>query len=50
MPIEYARVKYPSKFRPQIILTTPDLSVNCGFMMYPKELQCDDRLKVLQHK
>ena len=31
MPPEYAKVKYPSEFRPQIILTTDDLEVNMGF-------------------
>ena len=42
MPEEYARVKYPSEFRPQMILTTLDLSVNLGFTVFPKELSCKD--------
>lgn len=49
MPLEYARIKYPSEFRPKIILTSPDLSVNCGFTIFPEEFQCDDMLKVLSH-
>ena len=28
MPLDYARIKYPSEFRPQMILTTEDLSVS----------------------
>ncbi len=33
MPIEFARIKYPSEFRPQVILTTPELDVNLGFTL-----------------
>lgn len=49
MPKEYARIKYPSEFRPQIILTTMDLSVNMGFTVFPNELIGDGKLKLLQH-
>ncbi len=42
MPIEYARIKYPSEFRPQIILTTEDLGINMGFTEFSESLQCDD--------
>ncbi|MBQ9989549.1 MAG: hypothetical protein IJP31_01190 [Lachnospiraceae bacterium] len=34
MPMEYARIKYPSEFRPQILLTTPELDVNLGFTLF----------------
>jgi len=34
MPEEYARVKYPSDFRPQILFTKADLSVNIGFTFF----------------
>ncbi len=42
MPEAYARVKYPSEFRPRIILTTLDLGVNLGFTVFPKEMPCED--------
>lgn len=42
MPPEYAKVKYPSEFRPQIILTTDDLEVNMGFTVFSEKVQCDD--------
>ncbi len=34
MPIEYARIKYPSEFRPQILLTTMELDTNLGFTLF----------------
>ena len=46
MPEEYARIKYPSEFRPQIIITTVDLSVNIGFTVFPTEIQTEDTLKM----
>ena len=42
MPKEFARVKYPSEFRPHIILTTLDFSVNMGFSVFPNGVPCDD--------
>ncbi len=42
MPMEYAKVKYPSEFRPQIILTTPELDVNLGFTLFPEESGKED--------
>ncbi len=42
MPLDYARIKYPSEFRPQMILTTEDLSVNMGFTAFPNEMDSDD--------
>lgn len=39
MPQAYARIKYPSEFRPQKIFTTADLSVNMGFTAFPSEIQ-----------
>lgn len=46
MPMEYARVKYPSEFRPQILLTTPELDVNLGFTLFSKEVG-DNTIEVL---
>lgn len=37
MPDELARVKYPSQFRPQMIFTSQDLSVNMGFSTFLQE-------------
>lgn len=48
MPIEYARIKYPSEFRPKVILTTADLSVNLGFTAFSKEVHCDDIEKLAE--
>lgn len=42
MPEELARIKYPSEFRPGLILTTLDLSVNMGFCMLPSQIQTKD--------
>jgi hypothetical protein len=42
MPESYARVKYPSEFRPQKIFTTLDLSVNMGFTVFPSEIQSNE--------
>lgn len=39
MPFELAQVKYPSEFRPQMILTSLDLSVNFGFSVFIHEIQ-----------
>lgn len=48
MPEEYARIKYPSEFRPQIIITTLDLSVNLGFTAFPNKIQSDDIMKIME--
>lgn len=42
MPEEYARIKYPSEFRPGIILTTMDFSVNMGFTVLPHAMSLED--------
>lgn len=42
MPMEYARIKYPSEFRPQVILTTPELDANFGFTLFPSEVSNKD--------
>lgn len=34
MPDSYIKIKYPSQFRPHIILTKADLSVNLGFTLF----------------
>lgn len=39
IPDEYAKIKYPSEFRPQEILTSPDLSINIGFTIFTQEMQ-----------
>lgn len=39
MPEPFARIKYPSEFRPDIIFTTLDLSVNMGFSILRNNLQ-----------
>lgn len=36
IPDSYMKIKYPSQFRPQIILTKADLSVNLGFTLFSK--------------
>jgi len=38
MEEEYARVKYPSVFRPQYLLTSLDLSTDFGFNVFPDNL------------
>lgn len=48
MPTEYARIKYPSEFRPQIILTTADLGINIGFTEFPETVQCNDIEKLTE--
>ena len=37
MPDSYVEIKYPSQFRPQIILTKADLSVNLGFTLFAQK-------------
>ncbi len=39
MPIDLARIKYPSEFRPEIIYTTLDLCTNMGFSILWEGLQ-----------
>lgn len=48
MPEEYARIKYPSEFRPQVILTTMDLSVNLGFTVFPEQIVVRDIKKMAE--
>ncbi|HBA68857.1 MAG TPA: hypothetical protein DCZ40_05805 [Lachnospiraceae bacterium] len=42
MPEQMARIKYPSEFRPQEILTTADLSVNLGFTVFSKQFGAEE--------
>lgn len=42
MPKEFAKIKYPSEFRPKIIFTTLDLSVNIGFSLFHRKLKDDE--------
>ncbi len=48
MPKQFAMVKYPSEFRPQMIVTTLDLSVNMGFSVFPNGVPCDDLPQMAQ--
>lgn len=47
MSKEYARIKYPSEFRPQIVITTLNLSVNLGFTVFSHEIQ-NDTMKMIE--
>lgn len=49
MPETYAKVKYPSEFRPKVILTTVDLSVNMGFTVFSQEISCEDIRGLAEH-
>lgn len=46
MPKEFAKIKYPSAFRPKIIYTTLDLSVNMGFSMFHRKFENDEIEKI----
>lgn len=48
MPDDFAKIKYPSEFRPQVIITTLDLSVNLGFTVFPNDIKADDLNKVVE--
>lgn len=48
MPEEYAKIKYPSEFRPRVIMTTPDLSTNLGFTAFSEMLQDSGTDKVME--
>lgn len=56
MPERYARVKYPSEFRPQLIMTTDDLNANLGFTLFPEsQAECEpveiaERTKAAIHR
>ena len=39
MPMELARIKYPSVFRPHHLLTNEQLTVNMGFSVFPDHLE-----------
>ncbi|MCL1990373.1 MAG: hypothetical protein FWG67_05725 [Defluviitaleaceae bacterium] len=43
---EYAQIKYTSSFRPQHIITTPNLNVNMGFSLFPNHLKDKDAQRV----
>lgn len=42
MPEQFARIKYPSEFRPQVILTTLNLSTNIGFSLFYRSIELDE--------
>lgn len=48
MPKEYARIKYPSEFRPQVIVTTADLSVNMGFTQFPSKVHSGTAVQIAE--
>lgn len=49
MPEEYARIKYPSEFRPGLIFTTMDLKVNMGFTVLPYLMTCEEMEPLAEH-
>lgn len=48
MPPELARIKYTSEFRPKVIMTTLDLSVNLGFSLFNKQFQIKETKKLVE--
>lgn len=48
MPKELAKIKYQSEFRPQILLTTLDLSTNLGFSLFHRKMQDDEIQKICE--
>ncbi len=46
MSNELAKIKYPSEFRPKVIFTTLDLSVNMGFSLFHRKIQDDEMEKM----
>lgn len=48
MPEEYAKIKYPSEFRPKVILTTENLSTNLGFTVFSGAIQNNEPGKVAE--
>lgn len=48
MPQELAKIKYQSEFRPQILLTTLDLSTNLGFSLFHRKMQDDEIQKICE--
>lgn len=49
MPQEYARIKYPSEFRPSLIFTTMDLNVNIGFTVFPHAMKQEEMKPLAEH-
>lgn len=48
MPKELAKIKYPSEFRPRVLLTTLDLSTNLGFSLFHRKIQDDELQKMCE--
>lgn len=48
MPDELAKIKYPSEFRPQRIVTSMDLSVNFGFSAFLYEMETENIDKLVE--
>lgn len=42
MPEKFAKIKYPSEFRPKVIYTTLDLSVNMGFSLFHRKIKDEE--------
>ena len=49
MPEKFAKIKYPSEFRPGIILTSTDLEVNMGFTVFPQKIPDGTAGKIVEH-
>lgn len=48
MSNELAKIKYPSEFRPKVIFTTLDLSVNMGFSLFHRKIMDNEIEKVCE--
>lgn len=48
MSDEIAKIKYPSEFRPRVIFTTLDLSVNMGFSLFHRKFQDSEMEKMCE--
>lgn len=48
MSDELAKVKYPSEFRPKVIFTTLDLSVNMGFSIFYRTIKDNEMEKMCE--
>lgn len=48
MPVKFQRVKYPSEFRPQVIMTSMDLSVNLGLTLFSQKSDAKEVRVILE--
>ena len=42
MPVQFQKIKYPSEYRPKIILTSMDMNVNIGLTMFAKKADTEE--------